>query len=124
MNRPIPLIMRGPAGPVETRPGHRSGRARATHDRSWRWPQTTGATCALGCTCPCRRFAARLSGLAFGLALAGRPAGSAEVSGAQGRVLKIVSAERLETIFGCLDAGGADPDNVRRSGPQAVTCSR
>jgi hypothetical protein len=33
-----------------------------------------------------RRFAARQSGLAFGLALAVRPAGSAEVSGAQGRV--------------------------------------
>ena len=46
-----------------------------------------------------RRFAARVSGLAFGLVLAVRPAGSAEVSGAQGRVLKIVSAERLETIM-------------------------
>src|SRR6266704_1832888 len=45
--------------------------------------------------------AARLSGLASGLALAVRPAGSAEVSGAQGWVLKIVSAKRLETIFGC-----------------------
>src|SRR5260370_1678432 len=32
-----------------------------------------------------------------GLALAVRPAGSAEVSGAQGWVLKIVSAKRLET---------------------------
>jgi len=41
-----------------------------------------------------------LSGLASGLALAVRPAGLAEVSSAQGRVLKIVSAERLETIFG------------------------
>jgi hypothetical protein len=47
------------------------------------------------------RFAARLPGLASGLALAVRPAGLAEVSGAQGRVLKIVSAKRLETIFGC-----------------------
>ena len=46
-------------------------------------------------------FAARVSGLAFGLALAVRPAGLAEVSGAQGWVLKIVSAKRLETIFGC-----------------------
>ena len=46
-------------------------------------------------------FAARLSGLASGLALAVRPAGLAEVSGAQGWVLEIVSAERLETIFGC-----------------------
>ena len=48
-----------------------------------------------------RRFAARLSGLASGLALAVRPAGLAEVSGAQGWVLKIVSAKRLETLFGC-----------------------
>jgi len=48
-----------------------------------------------------QRFAARISGLAFGLALAVRPAGLAEVSGAQGWVLKIVSAKRLETIFGC-----------------------
>ena len=47
------------------------------------------------------RFAARLSGLASGLALAVRPAGSVEVSGAQGWVPKIVSAKRLETIFGC-----------------------
>ena len=39
------------------------------------------------------------SGLASGLALAVRPAGLAEVSGAQGWVLKIVSAKRLETIF-------------------------
>jgi len=46
-------------------------------------------------------FAARLSGLASGLALAVRPAGSTEVSGTQERVLKIVSAERSETIFGC-----------------------
>jgi hypothetical protein len=44
-----------------------------------------------------------LSGLAPGLALAFRPAGSAEVSGAQGRVP--------------LSAGGADPDNARCSGP-------
>ena len=48
----------------------------------------------------CGRLAARLSGLACGLAPAVRPAGSAEVSGAQGRVPKIVSAKRLETIMG------------------------
>jgi hypothetical protein len=41
-----------------------------------------------------RRFAARVSGLAFGLALAVRPAELAEVSSAQGWVLKIVSAKR------------------------------
>jgi hypothetical protein len=46
-------------------------------------------------------FAARVSGLASGLALAVRPAGLAAVSGAQGWVLKIVSAKRLETIFRC-----------------------
>jgi hypothetical protein len=47
------------------------------------------------------RFAVRPSGLASGPALAVRPAGSAEVSSAQGWVPKIVSAKRLETIFGC-----------------------
>src|SRR5260370_32452573 len=51
--------------------------------------------------CRVGRFAARISGLASGLALAVRPAGSAEVSGAQGWVPEIVSAERLETISGC-----------------------
>ena len=54
-----------------------------------------------------RRFAARASGLASGLAIAVRPAGLAEVSSAQGRVP--------------LSAGGASPDNARRSGPVAVT---
>ena len=48
-----------------------------------------------------QRFAALTSGLASGLAPAVRPAGSAEVSSAQGQVLEIVSAKRLETIFGC-----------------------
>ena len=52
-------------------------------------------------SCLDERSAARVSGLASGLALAVRPAGSAEVSGAQGWVLKIVSAERSETLFGC-----------------------
>jgi hypothetical protein len=42
-------------------------------------------------------------------------------SGAQGWVPKILSAKRLERIFGALDAGGADLDNARRSGPVAVT---
>jgi hypothetical protein len=46
----------------------------------------------VGCTLLLRRFAARVSCLASGLALAVRPAGLAEVSGAQGWVLKIVSA--------------------------------
>ena len=48
-----------------------------------------------------QRFAARISGLASGLVLAVRPTGSAEVPGAQGWVPKIVSAKRVETIFGC-----------------------
>ena len=48
--------------------------------------------------CRSGRFAARVSGLASGLALAVRPAGLAEVSGAQGRAPKIVSAKRSETI--------------------------
>jgi hypothetical protein len=45
----------------------------------------------------CRAF----RGLAFGLAFAVRPAALAEVSSAQRWVLKIVSAKRSETIFGC-----------------------
>ena len=46
------------------------------------------------------RFAARVPGLATGLALAVRPAGLAEVSSAQGRVPKIVSAERVRNDLG------------------------
>jgi hypothetical protein len=45
-------------------------------------------------------------------------------SGAQGWAPKIVSAKRLETILGALDAGGANPDNPRRSDPLAVTSFR
>jgi hypothetical protein len=51
--------------------------------------------CAIGGPIGSGRFAARPSGLASGLALAVRPAGLAEVSGAQGWVLKIVSAKRF-----------------------------
>ena len=68
--------------------------------RGWISQQVTSSS-ASAVACPYQRFAARVSGLASGLALAVRPAGSAEVSGAQGWVLKIVSAKRLETIFGC-----------------------
>jgi hypothetical protein len=68
------------------------------------------------------RVAARVQGP--GPALAVRPAGLAKVSGAQGWVPEIVSAERLETISGALDAGGASPDDARRTGPSAVTFSR
>jgi hypothetical protein len=53
------------------------------------------------------RFAARLSGLASGLALAVRPAGLAEVSGAQGWVPKIVSAKRPGTGLALRAAAGA-----------------
>ena len=66
-----------------------------------------------------------LPGLASGLALAVRPAGSAEVSGAQGRGPEdpFCEAVRNKGSSGALDAGGADPDNARRSGPVAVTLS-
>jgi hypothetical protein len=69
--------------------------------RSYGW-HTSGTNVVPVCTVALLlRFAAHRSGLASGLALAVRPAGLAEVSGAQGRVPKIVSAKRLETIFGC-----------------------
>ena len=64
-------------------PPRRPGRTRQLPARSW--PEGL-----VWCSVRSRRFAARLSGLASGLALAVRPAGLAEVSGAQGRVLKIV----------------------------------
>ena len=63
-----------------------------------------------------------LPGLASGRPWPSGPLGG-KVSSAQGWVLKIVFAKRLETIPGALDAGGADPDNARRSGPVAVTSS-
>ena len=66
------------------------------------------------------KFAARILGLAFGLALAVRPAGPAEVSGVKGGSPKARPCER-ERMRSALDAGGADPDNARRSGPVAVT---
>src|SRR5215469_13197097 len=72
-------------GPSAAEPGPADADSLATKDRQ----------------SPFWRFAARASGLAYGLALAVRPAGAAEVSGAQGWVPKIVSAKRLETIFGC-----------------------
>jgi len=72
-------------GPSAAEPGPADADSLATKDR----------------LSPFWRFAARASGLACGLALAVRPAGAAEVSGAQGWVPKIVSAKRLETIFGC-----------------------
>ena len=54
-------------------------------------------------------------GLAFGLALAVRPAGSAVAPGSRVGAC----AHRLgdATEGSALDAGGADPDNARRSGP-------
>ena len=45
--------------------------------------------------------AARVSGLASGLPSLSGPLGWQRVSGAQGRVPKIVSAKRVGTIFGC-----------------------
>ena len=62
-------------------------------------------------------------GLASGLALAVRPAGLAEVSGVKGAP-KARPAERLDDLRSALDAGGASPDNARRSGPVAVTFFR
>jgi hypothetical protein len=64
-----------------------------------------------------RRFAACLSGRAFGLALAVRPAGLAEAPGS--RVCACAASDAPEGS--ALDAGGASPDNARRSGPVPVT---
>ena len=65
------------------------------------------------------RFAARVPGLASGLALAVRPAGSAVAPGSRVGAC----AHRLgdATEGSALDAGGADPDNARRSGLAPVT---
>jgi len=67
-NRPGPLGNAQTNGASEPRRVQQQGTVTATHDGS-------GAD---------HRFAARLSGLASGLALAVRPAGSAEVSGVNG----------------------------------------
>jgi hypothetical protein len=61
-----------------------------------------------------RRFAARASGLAFGLALAVRPAGLAEAPGSTARRRRVPRSGMRSTV----EAGGASPDNARhRSGP-------
>jgi len=66
-----------------------------------------------------RRFAARVSGLAFGLALAVRPAGSAEAPGSTARRRRVPRSGMRSTV----EAGGADPDNARRSVSVTVTFS-
>jgi hypothetical protein len=60
---------------------------------------------------PAGRFAARLSGLASGLALTVRPAGSAEVSRVNGAPQARPRGARMRST---VEAGGADPDNARR----------
>jgi hypothetical protein len=66
------------------------------------------------------RFAARVSGLASGLALAVRPAGLAEAPGSTARRRRVPRSGMRSTV----EAGGASPDNERRTGPVAVTPSR
>ena len=58
-----------------------------------------------------------LRGLAFGLALADRPAGAAEAPGSTARRRRVPRSGMRNTV----EAGGADPDNARRSGPGAAT---
>jgi hypothetical protein len=65
------------------------------------------------------RFAARRSGLASGLALAVRPAGAVEAPGSTARRRRIPRSGMRSTV----DAGGAAPDNARRSDPATVTLS-
>lgn len=66
-----------------------------------------------------RRFAARRSGLASGLALAVRPGGLAETPACKGP--KMLFAERVvrsgQDLRVPLRVEGLDPDNTRRSGP-------
>ena len=66
-----------------------------------------------------RRFAARVSGLASGLALAVRPAGLAEVSRVNG------APQARPALAGCGAplAGGASPDNARPAGCDVFTAS-
>jgi hypothetical protein len=59
------------------------------------------------------------SGLAFGLALAVRPAGLVEAPGSTARRRRVPRSGMRSTI----EAGGTGPDNARRSGPLAVTSS-
>ena len=57
------------------------------------------------------------SGVAFGLALAVRPAGAVEAPGSTARRRRVPRSGMRSTV----EAGGADPDNARRSGPLTVT---
>ena len=59
----------------------------------------------------------RHPGLASGLALAVRPAGSVEAPGSTARRRRVPRSGMRSTV----EAGGADPDNARRSAPVAVT---
>ena len=59
------------------------------------------------------RFAACASGLAFGLALAVRPAGSLEAP----RQRRAAGASRAAGMRSTVEGGGAGPDNARRSAP-------
>ena len=66
------------------------------------------------------RFAARFRAWPSGLALAVRPAGLAEAPGSTARRRRVPRSGMRSTV----EAGGASPDNARRSGPVAVTSSR
>ena len=59
----------------------------------------------------------RLSGLASGLALAVRPAGEAEAPGSTAPRRRVPRSGMRSTV----EAGGADPDNARRSASAPVT---
>ena len=58
-----------------------------------------------------------LIGPGLGLALAVRPAGSAEAPGQR----RAVGASARSGMRSTVEAGGADPDNARRSGPVSAT---
>ncbi len=99
------------------RPGVRTpgrGRGAARYSRGFAPSMLTGAGI------PQPRFAARAAGLASGLALAVRPAGLAEAPGSTARRRRVPRSGMRSTV----EAGGASPDNARRSGPIAVSSSR
>jgi hypothetical protein len=68
-----------------------------------------------GCCVDLLRFVTCVPGLASGLALAVRPAGLAEAPGKR----RAGGASRAAGCGAPLEAGGASPDNARRSGPPA-----
>src|SRR5271166_1958195 len=83
-------------------------------------PPRSFAAIPIGAGASSRRFAARVPGPGLWPGPRRQARWVGRGSSAQGWVLKIVSAKRLETIFGVpLTPEGADPDSARRSAARA-----